>query len=285
MATFYNQANLSFGGRVTSSNITEGDVVTKVTLTKTAVTTDYGAGDNIVYAINLVNSDNTDKTGITITDNLGAFTSIGDTELVPLSYVEGSILYYQNGILQPAPEVTPGPPLLINGITIPAGGNVTILYETIANEFAPRGIDASIFNVVTAEGNGVCDELTDSSEIPTRNEALLTIAKAICPDTLTCGDEVTYTFIVQNHGNLPVLATDNAIVTDVFNPALKDIAVRVNGNLITEGIGYTYNAETGEFATIGGAITVPAATFTRDPQTGIITTAPGVTILTVNGTI
>ena len=285
MASFYNQANLSFGGRVTTSNVTEGEVVTRVTLTKTAVTTDYGEGDNIVYAINLVNSDSEDKTNIIITDNLGAFITPSGIEVVPLNYVEGSILYYRNGVLQPAPVVVGGPPLVINGINIPANGNVTLLYETRANEYAPRDIDGTIINNVTAVGEGICEDVSGSAEVPTRNEAILTIAKAICPETVTCGEEVTYTFIIQNHGNLPVTATDNAIVSDVFNPVLTNITVRVDGNIISEGTGYTYNQVTGEFATIGGAITVPAATFVLDPETGIIITTPGVTILTIAGMI
>lgn len=284
MANFNNQASLYFGGGVTSSNITEGEVITRVSLTKTAVTTDYSAGDNIVYAINLVNVDNTDKTGITITDNLGAFTPIS-TEVIPLDYVVGSILYYQNGVLQPAPTVNAGPPLTISGITIPAHGNVTILYEVRANVYAPRELNDSIINVVNAEGEGLCDELIATSEVPTRDESILTIAKAICPDTITCGEEVTYTFIIQNHGNLPVATTDGAIVTDVFNPILSSITVKIDGTTVAENVAYTYDELTGQFSTISGAIVVPAATFTRDPITGIITTTPGVTVLTVTGTI
>ena len=284
MANFNNQASLYFGGGVTSSNITEGEVITRVSLTKTAVTTDYSAGDNIVYAINLVNVDNTDKTDITITDNLGAFTPIS-TEVIPLDYVAGSILYYQNGVLQPAPIVNAGPPLTISGITIPAHGNVTILYEVRANMYAPRELNDSIINVVNAEGEGLCDELIATSEVPTRDESILTIAKAICPDTITCGEEVTYTFIIQNHGNLPVVATDGAIVTDVFNPILSGITVKIDGTTVAENVAYTYDELTGQFSTISGAIVVPAATFTRDPITSIITTTPGVTVLTVTGTI
>ena len=285
MANFYNQANLSFGGRVTSSNITEGEVVTRVSLTKTAVTTDYGAGDNIAYAINIVNVDDTAKPDITVTDNLGAFTTLGGTTLVPLNYVDGSILYYQNGVLQPAPTVVAGPPLVISGITIPANGNVTILYEARTNEYAPLGLDDSIINTVDASGEGVCDELTATSEVPTRDEALLTIAKAVCPETLTCGDQVTYTFIIQNHGNLPVRATDDAIITDVFNPILNNVTASLNGTALTLGTDYNYDEATGGFTTLAGAVTVPAASFVRDPDTGIITTTPGVSVLTITGTI
>lgn len=285
MATFYNQATLTFDGRTVTSNQTEGEVVTRVTLTKTAVSTDYGPGDNIVYAVTLVNTDTTEKTNISLTDNLGRFTPPVGPEVVPLSYVGGTVLYYQNGAPQPAPTVNAGPPLVISGIDIPAGGNVTILYEVQANEFAPRGENAVINNEVEAEGCNLCDALSDTAQIPTRNEPELSIAKAVCPETVSCGDEVTYTFIIQNTGNTEVVATDNLIVSDLFNPALSDITVALNGTTLSEGTGYTYDEATGEFATIGGAIPVPAATFTRDPETGVVRTTPGVAVLTVTGRI
>lgn len=285
MATFYNQATLTFDGRTLTSNQTEGEVVTRVTLTKRTVSSDYGPDDNIVYALTLVNTDNTAKSNITLTDNLGRFTPPVGPEVVPLSYVGGTVLYYQNGILQPTPTVIAGPPLVISGIDIPAGGNVIILYEVQANEFAPRGEDAVINNEAVAAGSNLCDELTDTAQIPTRDEPELSIAKAICPDTVSCGEAVTYTFIIQNTGNTAVVVTDDLIISDLFNPAIKDIAVLLNGVMLTEGIGYSYNEDTGEFATIGGAVSVPAATFTRDPETGVVNTTPGVAILTVTGII
>ena len=285
MATFYNQATLNLNGRRLTSNQTEGEVLTRVTLTKTAVSGDYGPGDNIVYAITLVNTDGTAKNDITLTDNLGVITLPGGHEVAPLSYTGGNVLYYQNGILQPTPAVTAGPPLVISGIDIPAGGNAVILYEVEANEYAPRGENAFINNEVTADGEGLCDLLTDTATIPTRNEATLSIAKAICPETVSCGDEITYTFIIQNTGNTAVVATDNLTVTDLFNPPLTNIRVALNGTPLTEGTGYTYDETTGEFATVGGAIPLPAAAFTRDPVTGVVNTTPGVATLTVTGTI
>lgn len=286
MATFYNQATLSFAGRVTNSNVTEGELVSGLSLTKTAVSTDYGPGDGIVYAVTLVNADSAAKNNITLTDNLGAYTLTGGTtEFVPLTYVDGSVLYYQNGILQPAPTVVAGDTLVISGIDVPAGGNVIILYEMRANSFAPLSAGSSIFNTVSVGGEGVCEELTDNAQIPTRDEPLLSIAKAVNPLTLTCGDEVTYTFIIQNAGNTAVVATDDLIVSDTFNPILTGITVSLNGELLNEGTQYTYNEQTGEFTTIGGAIPVPAATFMRDSETGVVTTTPGVAVLTITGII
>lgn len=286
MATFFNQATLNFGGRITNSNITEGEIVSGVTLTKNAVSTDYGPGDGIVYALTLVNADSVARTGITLTDDLGAYSLPGGTtEFVPLTYVEGSILYYQNGVLQEAPTVTAGDTLVISGIEVPAGGNVIILYEARANSFAPLSAGSSIFNTVSAGGEGVCESLGDSAEIPTRDEPILSIAKAITPDTVVCGDEVTYTFIIQNTGNTEVVATDDLTISDTFNPLLTGITVTLNGEALVEGTGYTYDEATGVFTTLPGAIPVPAATFSRDPVAGIVTTTPGVAVITVTGTI
>jgi uncharacterized repeat protein (TIGR01451 family) len=103
MATFYNQATLSFGGGVVNSNVTEAEVLSGISLTKTAFNTSYGAGDGIVYAITLTNQGQTPLTGLTVTDNLGAYTTTGGSTAVPLSYVDGSIVYYLGGVVQPTP--------------------------------------------------------------------------------------------------------------------------------------------------------------------------------------
>ena len=64
----------------------------------------------------------------------------------------------------------------------------------------------------------------------------------------------------------------------------SELVVTLDGQTLAPA-DYTYNAATGEFATVNGIITVPAATYTQDTVTGVITTTPGVTILTVTGTV
>ena len=94
-----------------------------------------------------------------------------------------------------------------------------------------------------------------------------------------------YTFVIQNSGNTPVVATDDVIVTDTFNPILSAISVSYNGDAWTEGVNYTYSEITGDFSTLPGQITVPAATYVQDEISGIITVTPGVTVITVSGTV
>ena len=74
-------------------------------------------------------------------------------------------------------------------------------------------------------------------------------------------------------------------MTDKFDPILSDIEVTYNGTPWTEGNEYEYNTTTGKFETKAGAITVPSATTTRDDTTGAVSIIPGVSTITVTGTV
>ena len=285
MATFFNQATLSYGGNVLNSNTTEAELLSGLTLTKTAVTATYEAGGNVVYAITVSNMGSTAYNALTITDDLGAYTTSGGATAVPLTYVNGSILYYLNGVLQPAPTVTSVGNLEISGINIPAGSTATFIYEATANDFAPIAAGSTIINTASTNGGVGTGILTDTATITVNEAPVLTIAKAVCPAVVTDNSELTYTVIVQNLGNTPIVATDGVIISDTFNPILTSIAVTLNGAPLTEGTGYTYDEATGAFATTDGTVTVPAATYTADPVTGMITTTPGVAVLTITGTV
>ena len=285
MATFYNQASLSYGGNVVNSNTTEAELLSGLELTKTAITDSYEAGGAVVYAVTLSNMGSSAYTGLVLNDDLGAYTLPGGSVAVPLTYVDGSIQYYLNGILQPAPTVTQAGDLEISGINLPPNSTATFIYEVRANEFAQVSAGSVITNTASTNGGAGVGVLTASAEVPVREEPILTIAKAVCPPVITDNSTLTYTVIVQNLGNTPIVATDGVIISDVFNPILTGIAVTLNGTALAEGTGYTYNETTGEFATTDGTVTVPAATYLADPTTGAITTTPGVAILTVTGTV
>ena len=282
MPTFYNQATLSLGGVITNSNTTEAEFLSGLTISKTAINSTYSEGGAIVYAITVTNAGASAYDDLSVRDNLGAFASAGGAAVVPLSYVDGSIIYYLNGALQTPPTVTDEGELVISGINLPAGGSATFIYEARVNEFAPLEQGASITN--TAMVNGCGGEASASATVTVEEAQRLSIAKAVSPDTVTCNGRLTYTIILQNLGNMPVVATDGAIISDVFNPVLSNITVTLNGAELAVGVGYTYDEATGEFATTDGTLTVPAATFLTN-ESGAVVTTPGVTVLTVSGTV
>ena len=283
MATFYNQATLNIGNTSVSSNVTEGEITSRLAVTKTAATASYRRGSLVTYVVTLTNSGLTDTPSLTLIDNLGEYSPIGDcTGIVPLNYVEGSLLYYVNGTEEEPPTVTTDGALTVSGIVIPVGGNVTLIYTAEVNEFARLSLGSEITNTATVYG---CDEVSDSATVTVSEQTDLSITKSLCPRTVGACGEITYTFIIVNNGNAPVVATDGLTVNDLFTPPLSDIEVTVNGSPIEEGTGYTYDAEMGEFATVSGALSVPAATYSRDPETCAITSTPGFTTLTVRGNI
>ena len=283
MAIFTNQATLRYNGNVVNSNITTGEIVEVLSASKTAVVDTYTMGSQITYIINIVNSGTTAYTGITITDDLGEY-DFGTEQLVPLNYVDGSVKYFIDGVLQPTPAVSVGAPLIISGITVPAGGEATIAYAVTANEFAPMNLEGEITNTAVISGDGFTD-ITVSETVSAQAGARLSITKAVSPTTVAENGRITYTFTIQNTGNAPVVAADNATVTDTFNPILSDIVVTYNGTTWMEPTNYTYNEATGLFATVPGQITVPAASYSQNQVTGEWIIEPGVSVLTVTGTV
>ena len=284
MAQFTNQAQLSYNNSVISSNIAVGEILEVLSGAKTSLTNEYTLGEDVTYVISAVNSGTTAITDLSVTDDLGAYTVGGET-LYPLTYTADSVRMYINGVLQPAPVVSAGPPLVFSGITLPADSNLIIAYEAQVNRFAPLDTFGSITNTATVDGNGIPSPITVTETVTPEAAPDLTITKSIQPIPVTENSRVTYTFLVQNYGNTAAEADANAVITDTFDPILTDIIVTFNGTTWAEGTQFTYDETTGLFSTAAGEITVPAATYTTDPETGAVVITPGVSTLTVTGTI
>ena len=283
MAVFTNFATLSYKGGTRNSNTVTGEIMETVSVQKTAVSTGYGAGDTLSYAVSLVNSGPADVSGLTVTDDLGAY-ELDGTVLYPLSYVDGTARLLVNGALQPAPAVTAGPPLVFSGIAIPAGGSAVLAYEADVTGYAPLAPDSEITNTVTVTGGGVSVPLTARATVESLDSADLFISKALSPCVVPANGEITYSFELTNTGNTEAGAADEVVVSDNFDPILTNISVSFNGAAWTRAVQYSYDETTGAFATLPGQITVPAASYTRNAD-GTWTVEPGTATLTVSGTI
>ena len=284
MAIFTNQATLTYNGSSTNSNIAYGEILDVLVATKTAVEGSYAPGQIVTYVVTLRNTGNASLTGLVVTDNLGGYDFNGAT-VYPLTYEDGSVALFTNGVPQAAPTVTAGPPLVFSNITVPAGGDTVIVYQAQANAFANPAVGGSIDNTVTVTGDGLSAPITATEMVVANAAPLLTISKSITPSQVVDNDRVTYTFVIQNSGNQAVVATDDAAITDTFDPILTALTVTFDGAAWTQGVQYNYNEATGLFATVPGQILVPAATYTQDPVTGAYTATPGIATLVVTGTI
>ncbi|MBO4433452.1 MAG: hypothetical protein J5852_07975 [Clostridia bacterium] len=282
MATFTNQATLTYNGIRVSSNIATGEMLEVLEISKTAAGTTYVPADELTYSVSLINTGSTPLTGITLTDDLGGYTFGTVGTVYPLTLADTAVVYYVNGVLQPAPTVSAGPPMTVSGINIPAGGNAVIIYRVNITEYAPLDATGTVTN--TASAGTVGDTTATASEtVSAASVANLDITKSMSPTVVSENDTITYTFDITNTGN--TAANTTVVLSDTFDPVLTDITVALNGSPLTPSTQYTYDTSTGEFSTVAGVISVPAATFTQDPTTGVITTNPGSTTVTVTGTI
>lgn len=284
MATFTNQATLTYSGGVVNSNIVTGEIVETLSVTKDALMASYEPNGSVIYIVNFTNSGTTALNNLTLVDDLGAY-DFGTGTRTPLSFVEGSLNYYVDGVLQATPTVALTDPLTVTGISLPAGSVGTLIYRADVNGFAPLVTGSTIVNTATFTGGGLAEPVSDSATVTVNAAPRLDITKAITPVTVGPNGEITYTLTLLNYGNTATVATDNVIVTDTFDPILAPITVTYNGTPWTAGVEYTYNSTTGEFATVVGAISVPAATYTQDPVTGEWSIVPGQAVITVTGNV
>lgn len=282
MATFQNQATLTYNDSTVNSNIVTGEIVEVLSLAKASLNQSYSAGDTVTYILSVVNSGSTAFTGVSVTDNLGAY-SFGTNTLYPLDYVDGSAVLYVDGIAQPITATETGNQLVFSSFTIPAGGNAIISYRAEVNAYAPPEAGSSIENTATVTATGLTTPVTATEIVPVLASAILSITKGVSPDSVPENGQLTYTLTAINTGS--EAATAGVIISDTFNPVLSDISVTYNGAPWTEGVNYTYDEVTGVFTTLDGQVTVPAASFTQDITTGLWTVDPGSAVIRITGTV
>jgi len=288
MASFTNQATLTYNGGTVNSNIVTGELVQVLTASKTAAAESYRTGNLVTYVVQLRSTGAAALTGLTVTDTLGTtnFPATGGTvQLTPLTYQAGTLRYFMNGVLHTAPAVTVlANGIRIDGISVPAGGVTTLAYTARVNAFADPSAVGTIENTVTVTGGGLTDAVTATETLPAAAAAELRIVKALEPVRVSDSGTLTYTFTIENYGGAAADAAAGITVTDRFDPILRNIAVTYNSDAWLAS-NYTYDPATGLFRTVPAAITIPAASAVQDPATGAWTVTPGSATLQITGTI
>lgn len=287
MPSIENFATVSYtSGGVTEtkvSNVAEISIESAIGFTKTSVGNTYNDNSILTYILTVTNSSSSDISGSTITDNLGTY-AFGTMELTPLNYVSPAVLLIngQDVSAQLAVDDSVAGSLVFTLPTIPAGTTANIIYKAQINDYAPLALDSTIVNTSSFESNSECADTSASATVSVSNSANVSIIKQMCPNPVICGDTITYTIKIYNYGNT---AAENVTLTDDFNPAPANITVSRDGTLLL-GTDYSYDSGT---LTVPSAtatqLTIPPATFTQDPTTGIISITPSVVEYTITGTI
>ena len=285
MASFTNQATLRYNGLTVNSNVVTGQMISPLSMTKTPVEDEYAPGDTLSYVISLVNDGSVNYENLTLTDDLGGYAISGGQTAWPLAYVADSLRYFINGVPQPAPAVTAGPPLSVTGVSVPAGGNAMLVYETEVTAAAPLTEGGSITNTAAVSGAGLTNPLEAEASVGVSSGAELSILKSLSPATVPENGQLSYTFLIQNHGNQAADQAAGVTVSDLFDPVLKNLSVSLNGQPLAQGSGYSYNQSSGQFDTVPGLITVPAASYAQTASTGDWIVSPGESTLIVSGTV
>ena len=287
MPTIENFATVSYtSGGITEtkvSNIAEISIESAVGFTKTSLGNTYSDNSVLTYILTVTNSSASNITGSTVTDNLGTYV-FNTTELTPLEYVAPAVLLIngQDVSAQLGVDASTQGSLIFTLPNIPAGATANIIYKAQVNDFAPLALNSTIVNSSTFESNSECADANASATVSVANAANISIIKQMCPNPVICGDTITYTIKIYNYGNT---AAENVVLTDDFNPAPDNITVSRNGVLLL-GTDYTYiNGLLSITSSLGESVTVPPASFTQDPITGIITITPSVIEYTITGTI
>lgn len=281
MAVILNQANLTYTYGTTTetvaSNIAETEWNAALTAEKRALEDAYREDATLTYLISLKNSGAAAIENLVISDDLGAYTPAGGAAPVtPLTFAGNAVLYIDGTFsetLTPTPSQS-GVQFLIP--SIPAGADALLIYQAAVNGFAPLEAGSEIVNTATVGEN---EPLTVSATVPVADYADVSIEKAMGPNPITGGGQMTVTFVIENRGNTEATGL---VLTDDFPIALTDLTVTVNGAPLSD-----FTFENSRFTMpVGGAVTlsVPAATFTQD-ETGAVSVTPGVLTVVLSGTV
>ncbi|MDO5558613.1 MAG: hypothetical protein Q4F95_03345 [Oscillospiraceae bacterium] len=243
--------------------------------------TKYKTGDMITYIIFIKNSDpTTDIYDLRVSSNMGAY-SFSDTTLKPLVWDNKKIRIYTSYGRYHIFDVRENP-FTISPLNLLADSTMKILYHTFVNHYAPLAPDAQIENIFTLsdKDNNVLD--TESNIITCDTSTNLKIYQNMDDYTILPEKQMKFYFTIVNSG----AAADrnaNVVFKDYFPPDFNIIYVKFNNTDWSNYYHYHYNKSSGFFITADSQITVDAAEYKQDPDTGIWTIAPQKSTLEICG--
>lgn len=267
----------------TVSNLAEISLESSVSLSKTVLKDTYAENTELSYILTVQNSSGAPLSNVRIEDDLGSF-AFGTNELTPLTYGGDAILLIngEDASAQLTVDSQSTSALVFTITTLPAGATANIVYNARVNEFAPLDAESRIVNTATLSADSDCAEGEASATVIAASAANVSVFKQMSPNPVICGETVTYSIRIYNYGNAPA---ENVRLTDTFDPAPTNLTVTRNG-IAVPATDFTYeNGILTVPAETSDGDTIPAASFSRDPQTGVVSVIPGMVEYVITGTI
>ena len=240
---------------------------------KTSANDSWRPSENITYLVTVTNTGTQPLYAVQISDDLASG---------QLSYLANSALIIDGSSVTPVTPTSTSPLVIPAAAVLQSGESVTVLYVAQVS-----GAIADTVELITntaqvtaqeqsAEGATISVTPAPTLTLPREDFAQIDIVKTADKAVVSSGDTLTYTFTIENSGNIPAT---NVVITDTL-PAgfvIQSIQSVTDGvTTVYDATDYTVSADNTLVLPVGTkTITVPA----RDES------GNGVTVVTVTGTV
>lgn len=283
-----NQATLNYnsGGNTlsTSSNTATVTMQGPLEVSKYSLENAYQIGDDITYNIFITNTSANTLTNLTVEDDLGTYAFSSTMNTTPLTYVGPAKVFINDVYSSTVTGVVSasGDSVTFTIDSLAPGSSLLLQYKARVNQYAPATIGTSqIDNIASVTANGFTTPIIATNILPVASYANVVIEKSMSPDPVVDGSTLTYTFTIRNYGTIPAT---NVTLRDLFNPAPDITSVTVDG-VTTTDYSYTVGLFLYPAASSTNNYIIPAATFTQNPTTGLVSVIPGTSTIIVQGII
>lgn len=286
----FNTASLTFEfGSQTGcafSNTASANLLESLTMQSNSLGSNYFWGSTVIYIINVRNNSTSESKNLEISDNLASYSSQGNdsnTSLTPLEYDSPSFLYIDGNLYSEiSPEIKTDK-IIFKISSIPANSNITLIYKLTVNQYAPIYPGSTLTSTITLNYEGAENPITSQILLTAEEKADVKIIKNMHPSSISIGEELTYHFFLYNYGNTNA---SNVTLTDTFSPIPNITSIQVDSKDLTFS-DYSYLNGTLTVPSYGSSfnLSIPAAEFTTNSKTGLITANPGTTHVVVKGKI
>ncbi|MGN1043343.1 MAG: hypothetical protein ACI4PR_00875 [Acutalibacteraceae bacterium] len=251
-----------------------------------SVENSYSFGDTITYIISVANNENKNIKNIKISNNLASHninSEITQKIITPLSYTGTSKIYIGGKFFSEIEADIFSNKIVFNIEEIPALSNALIFYSTKVNKCANLNKGSYLKNTSSLTYDNMINSIESSHTIYINEKADVNLIKYMYPNSITSGEIITYNFIMYNYGNIEA---KSVAFSDEFNPAPLNLNVSVNSEpLSSKNYSYIDGKITIPSYNSDFSLSIPPAKFTQNKNTGIVTTTPGSTIITITAKI